>query len=86
MSPFRRVDTKKGQTMKASLIVIVALLATPALAHPGHLAGAAGHEHWVAGAAIGAAIAIGLWQGLKGRKARKARKAEAEPEQSPQEA
>ena len=35
-------------------------------AHPGHLAEAAGH--WLGAAAIGAAIAIGLWAGLKGRK------------------
>ncbi|WP_108259699.1 DUF6732 family protein [Mangrovicoccus ximenensis] len=38
-----------------------------ALAHPGHLADLAGHSHWVAGAAVGAAILVGLWAGLKGR-------------------
>lgn len=37
-------------------------------AHPGHLAEVAGHGHWLGAAAIGAAIAIGLWAGLKGRK------------------
>ncbi|MEO0372615.1 MAG: DUF6732 family protein [Pseudomonadota bacterium] len=48
--------------------VIFAFLGTPALAHPGHLAEVAGHGHWLGAAALGAAIAIGLWAGLKGRK------------------
>lgn len=43
------------------------VFAGPALAHPGHLAGLAGHDHWVAGAAIGLAAALGLWGALKGR-------------------
>lgn len=43
------------------------ILATPASAHPGHLADLAGHDHWVAGAAIGAAILIGLWGAIKGK-------------------
>ncbi len=38
-----------------------------ARAHPGHLAEVAGHGHWLGAAAIGAAIAIGLFQGLKGK-------------------
>lgn len=42
--------------------------AAPALAHPGHLETLAGHDHWVAGAAIGLAIALGLWGALKGKK------------------
>lgn len=42
--------------------------AAPAFAHPGHIAGLAGHDHWVAGAAIGAAVAIGVWSVLKGRR------------------
>jgi hypothetical protein len=49
----------------------LALIPAPALAHPGHLAGLAGHDHWVAGAAIGAAIALGLYGLLKGQKGRK---------------
>ena len=36
----------------------LSLFAAPAAAHPGHLAELAGHNHWVAGAAIGAAIAL----------------------------
>ena len=47
----------------------LSLFAAPAAAHPGHLAELAGHNHWVAGAAIGAAIALGLWGALKGKKA-----------------
>lgn len=44
------------------------LAAAPAAAHPGHIAeGLAGHDHWVAGAAIGIAIAVGIWGALKGK-------------------
>ncbi len=43
------------------------LVAGAAQAHPGHLVDAAGHDHWMAGAAIGAAIAVGIWGALKGR-------------------
>ncbi|MDU8929518.1 DUF6732 family protein [Alisedimentitalea sp. MJ-SS2] len=42
--------------------------ATMAQAHPGHLIEAAGHDHWLGAAAIGAAIAIGLWNATKTRK------------------
>jgi Iap family predicted aminopeptidase len=38
-----------------------------AQAHVGHLADAAGHDHWAAGAAIGIAIAIGLAGKLRER-------------------
>lgn len=44
------------------------LLATPVRAHVGHLGELAGHDHWVAGAAIGAAAAVTLWGVLKGKK------------------
>ncbi len=37
-------------------------------AHLGHVGEVAGHDHWVAGAAIGAAIAAVIWGALKGRK------------------
>lgn len=50
--------------------ILALLIAGPAAAHPGHLAEVAGHGHWLGAAAIGAAIAIGLWQALKGRKDR----------------
>ncbi|MBJ3763632.1 hypothetical protein ILP92_12820 [Maribius pontilimi] len=43
----------------------------PAFAHAGHLGALAGHDHWIAGAAVGIALGIGLWQAAKDRKARK---------------
>ncbi|MEO0748933.1 MAG: DUF6732 family protein [Pseudomonadota bacterium] len=61
--------------------VFFLLLAAPAYAHPGHLAEVAGHGHWLGAAAIGAAIAIGLVIGLKGRKAREDEVAEDESEE-----
>lgn len=53
--------------MKISLIVFSWFWAGAAFAHPGHLIEAAGHDHWLAGAAIGAAIAAGIWGALKGK-------------------
>ena len=46
----------------------LAVLPLSAAAHPGHIADAAGHDHWIAGIAIGLAIGLSLWAGLKGRK------------------
>ncbi|WP_297772331.1 DUF6732 family protein [uncultured Roseovarius sp.] len=54
--------------MKFAMILTALLAGTAAHAHPGHLAEVAGHGHWLGAAAIGAAIAIGLWSGLRGRK------------------
>ncbi len=54
--------------MRHFLILCLTLTASGAAAHPGHIADVAGHGHWVAGAAIGAAIALGLWEALKGRR------------------
>lgn len=51
----------------AATLVAIAI-AGPATAHPGHVAGLAGHDHWVAGAAIGLAIAVGLWGALRGKR------------------
>lgn len=64
------------------------LLPGAASAHPGHLAELAGHGHWVAGAAIGAAILVGIWAGLKGKQSSAEAEAsdegaEAEPESEP---
>ncbi|WP_407494582.1 DUF6732 family protein [Pseudooceanicola sp. MF1-13] len=64
--------------MRTVLTILMTLSAGPALAHIGHLGEVAGHGHWLGAAAIGAAIAIGLWQGLKG-------KAEAEAEDDAEE-
>ena len=54
--------------MRILTILTAALAASAAQAHPGHLAEAAGHNHWLGAAAIGAAIAIGLWKAAKDRK------------------
>lgn len=54
--------------LRTTSILFALLLASPALAHPGHLAGLAGHDHWVAGAAIGLAVLVGIWGAVKGGK------------------
>lgn len=64
--------------MKYAISVIVVMMAGAAQAHTGHLAEVAGHGHWLGAAAIGAAIAIGLWASLKGRKDAEVNEAEAE--------
>jgi hypothetical protein len=60
------------------LLPLLIVLPAPALAHLGHVGAVAGHDHWVAGAAIGAAVALGVWGWMKGRK--EANEAEAEAE------
>jgi len=54
--------------LPACSLGFLAAATAPAPAHPGHLADMAGHDHWVAGAAIGLAIALGVYGALKGRK------------------
>ncbi|MCP1169587.1 DUF6732 family protein [Limimaricola litoreus] len=73
--------------MRHILLPTTALLTAPgaALAHPGHMADVAGHDHWVAGAAIGLAIALGLWGALKGRR-KEEESSEAETEDQGDEA
>ena len=53
------------------------LAAAPLHAHAGHLGDLAGHDHWVAGAAVDIAIGLAAWGALKGRKDEPS---EAEPE------
>lgn len=73
--------------MRTLLYVLPMLAASPVAAHPGHLAGLSGHDHWVAGAAIGLAIALGLWGALKGRgRDEPEEEPEAEPDRRPEEA
>lgn len=55
--------------MRIILAIFFVVTGTAAQAHPGHLADVAGHDHWVAGAAIGIAILTGLYGALKGKKA-----------------
>lgn len=62
--------------MKAAIATFAALLATPALADPGHLAEARGHSHWVVLGALALALVIGAAALWRERRARRARKAE----------
>jgi hypothetical protein len=55
--------------MRAIFCVIFISLAGAGRADPGHLADVAGHDHWIAGAAIGIAIVLGVWNAAKGKKA-----------------
>jgi len=48
--------------MKTLMTLFFAGLAGPALAHPSHIIDLAGHNHWLAAAAIAAAAAAALWQ------------------------
>lgn len=57
-----------GGFMRSTLTLLLILGADAALAHPGHLVDVAGHDHWVAGAAIGLAILTGIYGALKGKK------------------
>ena len=72
--------------MRYATFIVALLAAGGAQAHPGHLAEVAGHGHWLGAAALGAAIAIGLWAGLKGRKDAEEAEAEEPAEEEPQEA
>lgn len=54
-----------------ALTLMFLTAAGAAVAHPGHIGELAGHNHWIAGAAVGLAAAIALWAGLRRRKARR---------------
>lgn len=56
--------------MRVILTVILICAASVASAHPGHLGDLAGHDHWVAGAAIALAGLAAIWGALKGKKAK----------------
>jgi len=66
--------------MKFASLIAALLMANTAHAHTGHLAEVAGHGHWLGAAAIGAAIAIGLWASLKDRERNQDSEADAEAE------
>lgn len=56
--------------MRATIMTFGGILVPgTAVAHPGHLAAAGGHDHWIALGAIGLAAGLGLWGILKDRKA-----------------
>jgi len=49
------------------ILPLALFAAAPAAAHVGHLGEMAGHDHWVAGIALGAALGVSLWGALKGK-------------------
>ena len=54
--------------MRLSVFLTGMFMASGAQAHVGHFGDLAGHDHWVAAGAIGAAIALAGWNILKGKK------------------
>ncbi|MDP5086831.1 MAG: hypothetical protein NWQ23_15540 [Yoonia sp.] len=56
--------------MRGLLTLTLIFAGQAAMAHPGHWADLAGHDHWVAGAAIGLAGLAAIWGALKGKKAK----------------
>ena len=64
------------------ILLTLFLTAGSAQAHVGHLGELAGHDHWVAGAAIAGAIALAAWQLLKGDKDKLEPEAEPEGEEA----
>lgn len=67
--------------MRLMLPFILILTGTAAAAHPGHWADVAGHDHWVAGAAIAVAGLAAIWGALKGKKAKDQTEVEEELEE-----
>ena len=53
--------------MRALILLPATLLPAPALAHLGHVAEAAGHDHWIALGALGVAVGVAVWGALKGK-------------------
>jgi hypothetical protein len=71
--------------MRFSVLLASMFVAGTAQAHVGHFGDLAGHDHWVAAGAIGAAIALAGWNILKGKKDKEA-EVDAEAEDEMQEA
>lgn len=55
--------------MRRAFILILIITSSTAHAHPGHWGELAGHDHWIAGAAVGVAGLAAIWGALKGKKA-----------------
>ena len=53
--------------MTRIVIILACFVPAHALAHVGHVGGLAGHDHWVAVAAIAAALVAAAVVALKGR-------------------
>lgn len=64
--------------MRIILTLVLTVTGVQAHAHPGHWSDLAGHDHWVAGAALGLAGLAAIWGALKGKK-------DAEPEEDAEE-
>ena len=71
--------------LKFTLFLACMFGASTAQAHVGHFGDLAGHDHWVAAGAIGAAIALAGWNILKGKKDKET-KVEAESDEKLQDA
>ncbi|MEJ8562715.1 hypothetical protein QTO30_16850 [Yoonia sp. GPGPB17] len=54
--------------MRGLLTILLICAGSSAMAHPGHWAEAAGHDHWAAGIAIGLAGLAAIWGAVKGKK------------------
>ena len=54
--------------MRFLLTLGFCLAAQSAMAHPGHIGDLAGHDHWVAGIALGLAGLVAIWGAVKGKK------------------
>lgn len=67
------------------LAILFAMLATPAFAHVGHVGEVAGHGHWIAVGALGAA-ALAAWLAAKSRGKKAQSKPDAEEERDEAEA
>lgn len=72
---------KRRMPMRGALSILFIFIGSAAMAHPGHWADAAGHDHWVAGVAIGLAGLAAIWGALKGKKEKDAAEAEEELEE-----
>lgn len=55
--------------MRIALTATLLLSAGAAAADPGHIAAVAGHDHWLAGVAIGIAVVLGLRGAIWGKDA-----------------
>ena len=61
--------------MKSAATIVAILIATPALADPGHFAAEHGHSHWLAAGTLALAAIIGgvaLWRARGMRRSKKA--------------
>lgn len=67
-------------------IILIAILPTSAYAHVGHIGEVLGHDHLLGAAAIGIAIALGLWGKHKSANNKKAQEDEVSEIDSEEEA